>query len=116
MRVDSTSTQKLFDLKDRVAIITGGAGFLGKQHTAALAEAGCNVVLWELNEDALNQALKEFEGHFPGLISGTVVDISSLKSIEAATQAHEKKWKKLDILINNAGMTVARGQEKFKKY
>jgi NAD(P)-dependent dehydrogenase (short-subunit alcohol dehydrogenase family) len=42
---------KKFSLKNRVAIITGGAGLLGVQHAEAIAEAGGIPVLWDINND-----------------------------------------------------------------
>lgn len=44
--------QKLFDLTDQVAIVTGGAGFLGQQFSEALSEAGAKVVVADIDQAA----------------------------------------------------------------
>src|SRR5882757_4602471 len=105
---------ELFDLTGRTALITGGAGFLGKQHASALAEAGAQVVLWDISPAALDAAKKELSARFPGKIDVREVDISNQESVAAAAREIERQHGGLQILINNAGMTVARGQEKFK--
>ncbi len=104
--------KELFDLNGRTALITGGAGFLGKQHASALAEAGASVILWDISQGALKAAEVELSARFPGKISIREVDIASADSVRQAAS----EIKSLQILVNNAGMTVARGQEKFKKY
>ncbi|MEW6055126.1 MAG: SDR family oxidoreductase [Bdellovibrionota bacterium] len=114
--METISIHALFDLSDRVAVITGGAGLLGKQHAAALAEANASVMLWDINPDALQQAKQALEEKHKGKIHVQEVDIGDKASIDKASQIIEEKFGKLDILVNNAGMTVARGQEKFKRY
>jgi NAD(P)-dependent dehydrogenase (short-subunit alcohol dehydrogenase family) len=108
--------KQLFDLSGRVAVITGGAGFLGKQHGSALAEAGCKVVLWDLEPNSLKQATEQLSSQFPDQILSHLADISDVESVRAATESLSKAFGRLDILINNASMTVARGQDKFKHY
>ncbi len=108
--------QKLFDLTGKVAVITGGAGFLGVQHARALLEAGSVVNLWDISLDKLNTVKHELEKQFPNKIFTAQVDITNADEIKSEACEIEAQFKRLDILINNAGMTVARGQEKFKKY
>mgnify|MGYP001566751919 FL=1 len=113
--MNANTIQKLFDLTGRTAVITGGAGFLGVQHAAALCEAGAHVILWDVNKEALDtasQALATFEDR----VSTAVVDITDAASVKAAVTAIAKTKGRLDVLVNNAGMTVAVGQERFKKY
>ena len=108
--------QELFNLSGKTAVITGGAGFLGQQHAAALAEAGANVMLWDFVEKKLNEVVPTLEKRFPGRISGEVVDISDAASVQKAADSVAKKFGSLEILVNNAGMTVAQGEEKFRRY
>lgn len=110
------TVKKLFDLTNRVVVITGGAGFLGRQHASALAESGCTVELWDIDPNALEKAKAELDKQYPGKIFTQEVDISDADSVAMATKKLESQHKRLDILVNNAGMTVARGQEKYKKY
>lgn len=106
------TVKQLFDLTGRKAVITGGGGFLGRQHALSLLEAGCHVTLWDISETMLCKAKEELSQTFEGFVSVLAVDITDTKAVQNAA----KSIQSLDILINNAGMTVARGQEKFKKY
>ena len=49
------TTKKLFDLTDKVAIITGANGLLGKEHAIALSDMGCKLVLTDINLNTLNE-------------------------------------------------------------
>jgi NAD(P)-dependent dehydrogenase (short-subunit alcohol dehydrogenase family) len=106
----------LFNLTGRVAVVTGGAGLLGKQHASALAEAGCKVILWDIEATSLKAASDKLSAEFPDQIWSHVVDISDVGTIKAATDELSKAFGGINILINNASMTVARGQDKFQKY
>lgn len=92
----------LFDLRDRVAIITGGAGLLGYHHGAILASAGARVVLLDLpgaNPEArANQLTRECGSESLGLAS----DITSESSLEKARTLILERFGRIDILINNA--------------
>lgn len=114
--MSSNTIQELFSLGGRVALITGGAGFLGRQHASALAEAGAKVVLWDISEEMLAKARAELDPKFPGRIFTRTMDIADPKSVLEAAKHLESEQGALDILVNNAGMTVARGQEKFRRY
>jgi NAD(P)-dependent dehydrogenase (short-subunit alcohol dehydrogenase family) len=92
----------LFDLTGRVAIITGGAGLLGYQHGAILADAGAHVVLLDLG--LANPQLRAEQltaAHGPDCL-GLVVDITSEASLLEARDAILAKFGRIDILINNA--------------
>lgn len=117
--IAETSIRKLFDLTGRRAVITGGAGFLGRQHAATLAEAGCHVELWDMKEETLIQAQVELEKDFPGLISGKCVNIADPEDVKKAASESSKKKSELHILINNASITIPKGKDrelKFNKY
>jgi NAD(P)-dependent dehydrogenase (short-subunit alcohol dehydrogenase family) len=93
---------ELFDLTDRVAIVTGGAGLLGYQHGAILAAAGANVILLDLG--VANPQLRAAQlnaAHGPDCL-GLEVDITSEASLLEAREAILAKFGRIDILINNA--------------
>jgi NAD(P)-dependent dehydrogenase (short-subunit alcohol dehydrogenase family) len=98
----SSRVATLFDLRDRVAIITGGAGLLGYHHGAILASAGARVVLLDLPganpEVRASQLTHEYGSESLGLAS----DITSESSLEKARALILKKFGRIDILINNA--------------
>lgn len=98
----SSLAATLFDLRDRVAIITGGAGLLGYHHGAILASAGARVVLLDLPganpEVRASQLTHEYGSESLGLAS----DITSESSLEKARSLILERFGRIDILINNA--------------
>jgi len=95
------NTSDIFSLKDRVAVVTGGAGLLGVQHAAALLEGGAKVVLGDLQLERLDAAVKKLDS--PNVMA-LVIDVTQKSSIEAACAQIEAKWGAVDILINNAAI------------
>jgi len=95
------TVQQLFDLTGRVAIITGGAGLLGKQLSKALAEAGAKVVIASrtlANCQAWAAELSA-QGFAALALPLDVTDPASAKALVSATLEH---FGRLDILVNNA--------------
>ncbi|MBM3231066.1 SDR family oxidoreductase [Candidatus Peregrinibacteria bacterium] len=87
-----------FDLTGRVAVVTGGAGLLGRRHCEAIADAGGICVILDHDAKSGEQAAKTIgQGAF--FVQADVTDSSSLKSTRDAIM---KKCGRIDILINNA--------------
>jgi NAD(P)-dependent dehydrogenase (short-subunit alcohol dehydrogenase family) len=84
-----------FDLSGRVAIITGGAGLLGRQHAHAVADAGGIPVLLDISDRA-ETAAAEFGGW------GRRTDITSAQDLERCREEVLERYGRIDILINNA--------------
>lgn len=91
-----------FDLKDKVAIITGGAGLLGKKHAEAIAEIGGTPILLDIEEQALQEKLKNLKARFPVPALAIRTDITKKDDIESCLKTVLKRYGKVDILINNA--------------
>jgi len=87
-----------FDFKDRIAVITGGAQGFGLDIAKRFLESGAKVIIWDIDPKLIDEAIKELNN--PNL-SSNIVDVSSFKDVEAAVS----KISKIDILINNAGIT-----------
>ena len=94
-----------FDLTGKVAIITGGNGGIGLGMARGLARAGASIVIAGRNKDKSKEAVREIEalGAEALAISVNVTDTSS---VAAMVQATLKQFGRIDILINNAGMSV----------
>jgi NAD(P)-dependent dehydrogenase (short-subunit alcohol dehydrogenase family) len=91
-----------FSLKDRVAIITGGAGLLGVRHAEAIAWARGIPVIADLREsDAAHQA-REIEKATGTKAIGLGCDVTRQDSIEALLRAVMERLGRVDILVNNA--------------
>jgi NAD(P)-dependent dehydrogenase (short-subunit alcohol dehydrogenase family) len=94
--------QSLFDLTGRVAIITGGTGFLGRQHAEAIASAGGIPVLADiLLRDTVPQN-DEWKEHFGESASAIQVDITQPECVKALLSEVLDRYGRIDILINNA--------------
>jgi len=95
----------LFDLTGRKAIITGGSGLLGVQHSRALLQRNCGVVIWDINSQEMENAVLKLLDEFPGAdIQIQKVNISSELEITKAISFFESKSMRIDILINNAAI------------
>lgn len=93
--------QQLMDLKGRVLVVTGGAGHLGFVLAGALAEAGANVVLWDISPVVEAKARMIAERHHV-LASGEAVDLADEQAIGRAVKATARRYKKIDGLVHCA--------------
>ena len=109
-------TQDVFDLSGRVAIITGGAGLLGRQHAAVIAESGGHAVLVDLSADQAAAAAEEVTAASGVAAAGLGADITVKADVERAVAATVARFGRVDILINNAAMTVKGGGERSDEY
>lgn len=97
---------KIFDMKNRVVIITGSSGLLGPQYAEILSETGANVVLVD-KEKNKNQLLeKKLRSTYKTNPLSLEIDISSKKDVKKLVSQVYKKYKKIDVLINNAAFTL----------
>jgi NAD(P)-dependent dehydrogenase (short-subunit alcohol dehydrogenase family) len=100
--VKDSHVARLFDLRDRVAIITGGAGLLGYHHGAILASAGAHVVLLDLPAANPQARASQLTDEYGSESLGIAGDITSESSLENARELILEKFGRVDILINNA--------------
>lgn len=110
---------ELFSLKNKVAIVTGALGLIGKNHCSALADAGANIVVCDLNEDKC----KIFASSLPTRSIGVGVDITNKSSVEDLKDKTLREFGRIDILVNNAAINdmfenpqTAAEQSKFENY
>ena len=90
-----------FDLNDRTAVITGGAQGFGLDIAKRFLDSGAKVIIWDIDPKLIDEASKEINNQN---LSLSIVDISDYKSVETAV-INILKNSKIDILINNAGIT-----------
>lgn len=93
------------DLKDRVAIVTGGARGIGYAIAERMLRSGASVCLWDIDAGALDAAKAELS--VLGKVHAATVDLTSISSVEAATASTLGAFGKIDILVNNAGIAGA---------
>ncbi|NWJ51633.1 MAG: SDR family oxidoreductase [Bacteroidetes bacterium] len=91
------------DLKDKVCVITGGAGVIGSSIVKALASVGTKVAIVDLNEDLAKQVATEISAEFGAKIIGVKGNVLDKASLEAAKAEINEKLGPIDLLINGAG-------------
>jgi NAD(P)-dependent dehydrogenase (short-subunit alcohol dehydrogenase family) len=89
-----------FSLENKIAVVTGALGLLGKQHCYALSEAGANVVVCDLDE----QKCIEFAKKLNPRGAGMGADITDPDSVRKLRKKILKEFKQIDILVNNAAI------------
>ena len=97
------------DLKDRVIAITGGATGIGFALAKALGQEGAKIIIGEPRKEKLEEAVKNLRDL--GIeVYETFLDVTNLKSVEEFAEFTIKSFGRVDILINNAGISGARGR------
>ena len=91
------------DLKNRVAVVTGGAQGIGYAISERLLRSGATVALWDMDAAKLDEA-KATLGKL-GQVSSHVVELTSDEAVAATTQHTIAQLGQIDILVNNAGIT-----------
>ena len=94
--------KKAFDLTNRVAIITGGAGLLGIKHAEAVAEMGASPVLIDIAGNTAEKEAEKIEAKFNVKALGLGVDITKSENVKGASDRILGEFGRIDILINNA--------------
>ena len=92
----------LFSLRDRVIIITGAAGLLGRQHADAIAAYGGIPVLLDLFQDPVEQLADDLSETHGVTAAGYAVDITQEQQVESNCLTVLKRFGRIDGLINNA--------------
>jgi len=96
---------ELYGLKDRVAVVTGAPGRVGRQLSLALAQAGATVVVADLPERSRAEFVQELkQSDYNAIEVG--IDITREESVEAALEVVMKETGRIDILVNNAGVST----------
>jgi len=91
------------NLKNKVAVITGGAGIICSEMAKSLAAQGVKTVILDLNKEAAEKVAKEIEKEFKSQSIGLSVSVLDKASLEAAKKEIHDKLGQIDILVNGAG-------------
>ncbi|MAG14644.1 MAG: 2-deoxy-D-gluconate 3-dehydrogenase [Dehalococcoidales bacterium] len=95
-----------FSLQDKVAIVTGGNGGIGKAITRGMAAAGADLAIAARNETKTEEAVREIQEEFGTKAIGLKVDLQQEAQIHAMAAKVLKTFGRIDILINNAGTNI----------
>jgi 3-oxoacyl-[acyl-carrier protein] reductase len=92
------------DLKDRVALVTGAGRGIGQAIACSLAENGARVACVDISQELLDQTVSLVTSQ-DGVAKGWIGDVSDAAQVDRVVQEVLATWGKIDILINNAGIT-----------
>ena len=95
------------DLKDRVAVITGGAQGIGYATAQRMLQSGASVVLWDMDAPLLAQARESLSKL--GRVGTAQVELTDEAGVAHATARALSEFGRIDILVNNAGITGGNG-------
>ena len=91
-------------LKNKIALVTGGAGGIGSAICKKLAEEGANIIItYNSNAEKAENLLKILRGDHHSIFHAPTTDAEKVKDL---TRFVKEKYGKLDILVNNAGITT----------
>jgi len=95
------------DLKDRVAVITGGARGIGYEIAERMRRSGATVSLWDIHAARLHEARQALgrTGGSSAPVTMQVVELTDEHGVQQATAATIAAFDRIDILVNNAGIT-----------
>lgn len=92
-------------LVNQVAIVTGGARGIGRAICEALADEGANIVVVDINSDQATATANELEKQFNVQTLSMPVNVADIPQVEKMVKNSLDKFGKINILINNAGIT-----------
>lgn len=95
----------MFDLKGKVAVVTGGNGGIGLGMARGLALAGARIVVAARNAEKSRAAVAEL-GRLGSEAVAVSVDVTDEASVTSLVRATSERWGRLDVLVNNAGTNI----------
>ena len=104
--------KKLFDLSDKTIVLTGAAGYLGKNYVDGLSQVGANVVLSDINYQGCKKIEKQMREKYDVDPLSVKLDLTDSKSIKCMVSKITKKYSSIDVLINNAAY---QGNDRIRK-
>jgi NAD(P)-dependent dehydrogenase (short-subunit alcohol dehydrogenase family) len=97
----------LFNLSSRVAVVTGGGSGLGREFCDVLAEFGADIICSDIYKDRAEETCEMIKKYQHRTLS-IEVDVSKYDQVEAMFKQVERTFGRLDVLVNNAGITTSR--------
>lgn len=116
-----TKTLAAFSLADKVVVVTGALGLLGREHCAALSEAGARIVLADVNADGLSAFAERLRRDGASDTLAVPVDVTKPDEVEHLRDLTLASFGALDVLVNNAAIddkfgSDAADESRFENY
>jgi NAD(P)-dependent dehydrogenase (short-subunit alcohol dehydrogenase family) len=102
----TVALRDLFELKGRVALVTGGARGIGRACADALAEMGADIALIDTHQENLAKSEADIRARFGVRVLPLLCDVTKVEEVRVAFAAAQKHFGRLDILVNSAGLTI----------
>ena len=102
------------NIKGKIAFISGASSGIGKATAEKLAEMGANLIICARRENILNELKEKLEKQYGIKVKTLVFDVRSYSDVLKNINSLDDEWKKIEILVNNAGLAV--GLEKLYEY
>jgi len=99
------SVSSIFDVRDKIALVTGGGSGLGTMMASALVQNGAKVYIASRKEKQLKEVCDRLNKQGPGTCHYIIADLGSKAGCDALAEAFKLKESKLHILVNNSGAT-----------
>lgn len=115
-----SAAPNLFQLKDKVVVVSGALGLLGREHCAAMVDAGAHLVLTDLNGDALESAVQRWR-ELGAACLAVAADVTRPEDVDRLRDAALERFGRIDVLVNNAAIddkfsSDGAAQSRFENY
>jgi NAD(P)-dependent dehydrogenase (short-subunit alcohol dehydrogenase family) len=112
---------KAFNLDNKVAVVTGATGLLGREHCAALAESGARVVVTDVDQAVCEALAASLSKSYRIAALGIAADVTDADSVEALGERVLGAFGQIDVLVNNAAIddkfaADAADESRFEQY
>ncbi len=91
-------------LKNKVCIVTGAAQGIGLATALKFAREGARIAIWDVRQEGIDEAVRQCR-EADGEAEGYVVDVTQRAMVDAATTQVKERFGRIDVLVNNAGIT-----------
>jgi len=93
-------------MKDKIVFITGASSGIGTACAHYFAKAGARLLLCARRMDVLNNVVAQLQGEYGVEVHAFQLDVRQHAAVKEALKALPEKWKKVDVLVNNAGLAA----------